>query len=98
MSFSAIEILYYFALGSLIFWPWVLFDSLRRPESHWDQAGQNRFGWIAVIIFLGSVGGIIYLLVARPELEKIKRRPKSEALVSSGGDRRIPAPITLPGA
>ncbi len=77
------SVLYSFLLASLILWPWTLIDALRRPESHWKRAGQNRRDWIVRLIFLGSIGSIIYLLVARPELEKIKG-PMGEPSPSSG--------------
>ena len=56
-----------------MFWIWSLVDAIQRPDADWEQAGQNKLVWILVLIFIGFIGSIIYLLVARPSLEEVKR-------------------------
>jgi DMSO reductase anchor subunit len=61
------------AIAGFVFWIWSLVDAIQRPDSEWEQAGQNKLVWILVLIFIGFIGSIIYLLVARPSLEEVKR-------------------------
>jgi len=61
------------ALAGFAFWVWSLVDAIQRPDAEWEQAGQNKLVWILVLIFVGFIGSIIYLLVARPPLENVKR-------------------------
>ena len=60
-------------IGGFVFWVWGLVDALQRPDADWEQAQQNKLVWILVMIFVGFVGTLIYLLVARPRLEEVKR-------------------------
>lgn len=61
------------ALAGFAFWVWSLVDAIQRPDADWEQAGQNKLIWILVIIFVGFIGSFIYLLVARPQLENVRR-------------------------
>ena len=61
------------AIAGFVFWIWSLVDAIQRPDAEWEQAGQNKLVWILVLIFIGFIGSIIYLLVARPSLEEVKR-------------------------
>lgn len=61
------------AIAGFVFWIWSLVDAIQRPDAEWEQAGQNKLVWILVLIFVGFIGSIIYLLVARPSLEEVKR-------------------------
>ncbi len=61
------------ALAGFAFWIWSLVDAIQRPDAEWEQAGQNKLIWILVIVLIGFIGSIIYLLVARPQLEDAKR-------------------------
>jgi len=60
-------------LAGFVFWVWSLVDAIQRPDADWEQAGQSKLVWILVLIFVGFIGSIIYLLVARPPLEEVKR-------------------------
>ena len=62
------------ALAGFALWIWSLVDAIQRPDPEWEEAGQNKLVWILVLIFVGFIGSIIYLLVARPQLEDVKRR------------------------
>ena len=61
------------ALAGFAFWLWALIDAVQRPDAEWEQAGQNKLIWILVLIFVGFIGSFLYLLVARPQLENVKR-------------------------
>jgi uncharacterized membrane protein YbhN (UPF0104 family) len=50
-----------------------LVDLLKRPARVWDEAGHNQLVWALVVIFVGFIGPILYLLVARPALEAAAR-------------------------
>jgi hypothetical protein len=60
-------------LAGFVFWVWSLVDAIQRPDGDWEQAGQTKLVWILVIVFTGAIGSFIYLLVARPSLEEVKR-------------------------
>ena len=61
------------ALAGFAFWVWSLVDAIQRSDAEWEQAGQNKLIWILILIFLGFLGALIYLFVARPRLEEIRR-------------------------
>ena len=60
------------AIAGFVLWIWALVDSLRRPQSEWEAAGQNQLVWVLVIVLANGLGALIYLLVARPSLEQVK--------------------------
>jgi hypothetical protein len=57
-------------LGLLL---WALLDCLQRPDWTYRRSGQDRVVWIIVIAFVGCVGPVVYLLVARPKLAAAQR-------------------------
>lgn len=57
-------------LGTFVVWVYALFDLLRRPEDEWRAAGQDRLLWALVVIFLSLIGAVLYLVIARPALER----------------------------
>lgn len=61
------------ALAGFAFWIWSLVDAIQRPDDEWQRAGQNKLIWILVLIFVGFIGSFIYLLIARPALERSKQ-------------------------
>jgi len=78
MAFGLVELVVLsvviFGLPGLILWIWSLVDALRRSDSEWEQAGQNKLVWTLVLVFTGFVGAVIYLLVARPRLKEFEHR------------------------
>jgi hypothetical protein len=50
---------------------WALIDLLRRPRIQWQKADQNQIIWALVIIFIGIIGPILYLTIARPKLRDV---------------------------
>jgi hypothetical protein len=60
-----------FALASLalfVWWLLVLIEALRVPDPVWVSAGQNKILWILLMVFLGALGTLLYVLIARPAL------------------------------
>lgn len=53
-------------LAVTVWWLIVLVEALRRPEQDWAAAGQSKVLWIVVMIFLGVLGTILYVFIARP--------------------------------
>lgn len=67
-EFSFVAVFFFLAIAGFVFWIWGLVDALRRPQSEWQAAGQNQILWVVVMVFLGFIGTILYLLIARPQL------------------------------
>jgi hypothetical protein len=57
-------------LAGTVFWLWALVDALRRPDQQYTAAGQNKVLWLLVVLLGHFIGALIYLLVARPQLER----------------------------
>lgn len=51
-----------------------LVDLARRPDWQWPAAHQNRVAWVLVILIITCIGPTVYLLVARPQLERAAGR------------------------
>jgi hypothetical protein len=49
-------------------WIYALVDVLRTNDSAFAAAGQNKIMWLVLIIFLGLIGAVLYLAIARPKL------------------------------
>lgn len=58
------------SLVGLVVWVWALVDALGRPDPQWEAAGHSKMVWIVLLVFLGFLAGVIYLLSARPQLER----------------------------
>ncbi len=48
-----------------------LVDVARRPDWQWPAAGQNRVAWVLVILIISGIGPAVYLVMARPKLERV---------------------------
>jgi hypothetical protein len=46
-----------------------LVDLGRRPADVWAASGHNQIVWALIVIFVGFIGPVLYLLIARPALE-----------------------------
>ncbi len=57
------------AIAGLVLLIWALVDLLQRPQDQWVASGQDRLVWALVVIFVGLIGPLLYLLIARPKLE-----------------------------
>jgi len=40
------------------------------PDSNWAAADQNKLLYVLLMIFLGVIGTIVYVVVARPALRR----------------------------
>ncbi|MGQ0434503.1 MAG: hypothetical protein ACT452_19115 [Microthrixaceae bacterium] len=47
---------------------WGIIDAALRPDDAWARANQNKVVWILVLIFLWTLGALIYFLAIRPKL------------------------------
>ena len=70
-----ILVILFLGFAGFVFWVWALVDALRRSDAEWVRADQSKLVWILVMIFLGVLGSLIYLMVARPALEEAKDQP-----------------------
>lgn len=63
-----------FALIAIALFGWwlaMLIDALRTPQGQWEVARQNQLVYVLMMIFLGVIGTIVYVLVARPQLRAV---------------------------
>jgi hypothetical protein len=60
-------------LGLLVL---ALVDLVKRPAEVWEESGHNQLVWALVVIFVGFIGPVLYLVVARPALEAAAARPQ----------------------
>lgn len=65
----AIPFISIMAIVPLALLVWALVDALQRPAAAWDAAGQQQIVWLIVIVFVGFIGPILYLVIARPRLD-----------------------------
>ncbi|MGZ8610931.1 MAG: hypothetical protein ACXWX0_01495 [Actinomycetota bacterium] len=45
-------------------------DMARHTGMEWDAAGQSPVVWVLAVVFLGPLGLILYLAIARPRLRR----------------------------
>lgn len=50
-----------------------LVDLVKRKPEEWAAAGQNQLVWALIVIFLGLIGPVLYLAIARPALDGASR-------------------------
>ena len=50
-----------------------LVDLLKRPSAAWEASGQNQIVWLLVILLITLIGPLLYLFIARPELNRVGR-------------------------
>jgi hypothetical protein len=55
-------------------WIWSLVDSLVIPDQQWSVAGQSKLLWVLLIVFLGLLGSLLYVVMARPALSRAAPR------------------------
>ena len=63
--------LFAFSIAAFVWWLLMLIQALKVPDQAWDAAGQNKLVYVLLMVFLGVVGTLIYVLVARPELRRV---------------------------
>ncbi len=67
------------ALASFVLLVMALVDLVRRPADVWAASGQNQLVWALVVIFVGVVGPLLYLIIARPILDGAASRPMANS-------------------
>lgn len=58
------------SLALFVWWLMVLVEALREPDPAWVAAGQNKILWVLLMVFLGVLGTVLYVLIARPALAR----------------------------
>ena len=67
MAASLVVVLFILlSLGLLVWWLVVLVEALRVPDPDWARAGQSKILWILLMVFLGVLGTVLYVFIARP--------------------------------
>ena len=56
-------------LGLFVFHIWAIVDVVRTPPAAWTAAAQNQVLWAVLVIFLSFIGPLLYVLIARPQLQ-----------------------------
>ena len=56
-------------LAGLVLLVMALVDLVRRPTEQWAASGHNQLVWALIVIFVGFIGPLLYLLIARPALD-----------------------------
>ena len=56
-----------------VLWVWMLVDALVRPSATWRRADRSQLVWILVLVFLGWLGALLYVVLARPSLRGATR-------------------------
>lgn len=62
------------AVVSTIVWVWAVVDVLRRPDQQYAAAGQTKLVWLIVVFFGHVIGVLLWVLVARPQLQRVAPR------------------------
>ena len=58
-------------LALFVWWLAMLIDAVRIPSETWRAAGQEQLVHILLMVFLGIIGTIVYVLVAKPKLRAV---------------------------
>ncbi|MGB5380822.1 MAG: PLD nuclease N-terminal domain-containing protein [Acidimicrobiia bacterium] len=56
-------------LAGLVLLVMALVDLVRRPAGQFEASGHNQLVWALIVIFVGFIGPLLYLLIARPALD-----------------------------
>jgi hypothetical protein len=64
-----------FILGTMVLPIWGIIDAAVRPDPAWTAIGQSKIVWILVMVFLWTLGAILYFILARPKLVAATTRP-----------------------
>lgn len=56
-------------LGMFVWWVICLIQALAYTDAEWVAAGQSKLLFVLLMIFVGIIGTIAYVVVARPALE-----------------------------
>jgi hypothetical protein len=62
-------------LALLAFWLYCLFDVITTPEE--DVRNLPKLLWVLIVVLLADIGGLLWLLLGRPQGEQPVRRQRS---------------------
>ena len=73
MSLFALWIIPFLLLSvaAFVWWLACLIQAMSTPDSVWTAADQSKLLYVLLMIFLGVIGTIVYVLVARPPLKRV---------------------------
>lgn len=60
------------SLGGLVLLLVALIDLVKRPAQQWSASGHSQIVWALIVVFVGFLGPLLYLVVARPALERAR--------------------------
>lgn len=86
-----------FLLAPLILLVFAVVDLVQRSDAEWSTAGQDRLTWLLVTLFVGLVGPVLYLVVARPKLDQARRRLSTPSVTPVLAPPGNSGPHPLPG-
>ncbi len=58
------------ALAGLVLLVVALLDLVRRPAAQWEATGHSQLVWVLITLFVWLLGPMLYLIVARPALQR----------------------------
>lgn len=85
-----------FLLVPLVLLVFALVDLVQHSDAEWSAAGQDRLTWLLITLLVGVIGPVLYLVVARPKLERARHRLATSpggpivAPPGDGGPRPLP--------
>lgn len=59
------------AIPLFLWWLYVLIEAVRTPASQWAAADQSQVVHVLLMVFLGIVGTVLYLTIARPRMRSV---------------------------
>jgi hypothetical protein len=69
-TFAVIVVLFFLlpALALFVWWVLMLVDALKVSDATWSAAGESKILYVLLMVFLGVIGTILYVAIARPKL------------------------------
>jgi ABC-type multidrug transport system fused ATPase/permease subunit len=55
-------------LAAFVWWLLMLVDALKFSDASWSAAGESKVLYVLLMVFLGLIGTLLYVLIARPKL------------------------------
>jgi hypothetical protein len=59
------------SVAATVWWVVVLVEAVKVPDQAWTAAGQDKLIFVLLMVFLGVIGTLVYVLVARPALRSV---------------------------
>ncbi|MBT8201909.1 MAG: hypothetical protein HKN74_00195 [Acidimicrobiia bacterium] len=84
IGFGALEgLVGLIALAGLVLLVMALVDLVKRPADVWKASGHSQIVWALVVIFIGFIGPLLYMVMARPALDAAASRIGSTGVAHS---------------